>query len=112
MASVNGIKYDSSSWKGTSVANRDYRHSGDDTEYNRKSAKPKKTPKKGCPGNDHKAHVYAWFLVHYREGWIKKSLEKTCVGCDKVYTKRYFCIERDLENTDIYETRYKDSFSY
>lgn len=107
MASVNGIKYDSSSWKGTSVANRDYRHSGDDTEYRRKSAKPKKSPKKGCPGNDYNAHVYEWFLVHYDEGFVSKGLEKSCVGCEKVYTTKFFAVDSLIENTEVYGTKRK-----
>ena len=70
-------------------------------DYPRKSKKAKPKKKKGCPGNDYKAHVYVWVETkHYREvlngwGWTLDKTRyyivnrKTCCGCGKVTKSKY-----------------------
>jgi hypothetical protein len=66
-----------------------------------KTKKPKK--KRGCPGNDYKAHVYVWVTetryfskYNYERGYHVVDFSrpytvdsKTCCGCGKVDNRRY-----------------------
>lgn len=71
-------------------------------DYRPSSRRRKPKKKKGCPGNDYKAHVYVWVeTLHYRSrltayGFVEdksrppyKVREKTCCGCSKVTRRKY-----------------------
>ncbi|SRR6266540_2350361 len=74
----------------------------DDEVKRAPSKKTKPKPKRGCPGNDFKAHVYVWQTeTRYHSKWSPQGFmvqDKTrpytvdlniCCGCGKVAKRRY-----------------------
>lgn len=92
---------------------RQYRRQGavDENDFEEVNYHPKKKDKpprvRGCPGNDHKEHVYiwtteleptGWYTVswsedikptfHERHGFYRQEA-RVCVGCGRVSKRRY-----------------------
>lgn len=67
----------------------------------RKTKKKKKPRKKGCPGNDNKAHVYTWITeTRYYSKWGYHGFvedksrpytvdKKICCGCEKIANVKF-----------------------
>src|SRR5690242_5904486 len=49
-------------------------------------SKKKSKPRKGCPANDGKAHIYVWVLYSAEEVWWSTDAQyeiKVCCGCER-----------------------------
>ena len=55
-----------------------------------KNSQKKRRPKRGCPENNYKEHVYVWETrkVRVSDGSLFTWEVKLCCGCEKVYTRR------------------------
>lgn len=99
-------------YKQSNIDRRDFRHSHDDTEHIVPSKKKKPKPKKGCSANDGNTHVYEWFKVYYKDGFIFEALEKICVGCEKVHNRRISDIENFVKDVEIFGVKHKEKFAF
>lgn len=98
---------DENSWSYSGVKRRDFRADGSGPEEipHRSSSKKKSKPRKGCPENGHKAHVYSRIesveeistpATKRVPGWVATFtvFRTTCVGCGHVKNTEFDWEER------------------
>lgn len=96
------------SWDGEKDTHADFTRGGVNPEdfeeqpTRHKKASKKRRPKRGCPGNDFKEHVYIWEPLRFRYTWDDEALDDfyeihgfyrrevlICCGCGRRQKTRY-----------------------